>query len=391
MNNTSKAGFDPKGIERLIEGIKTDISKGIYEGAVIKVARHGVVAVDEAIGYTDSTSGRAAHRDDVFKVLSLTKAFINVLVLQAIDRGQLALTTRVVDVIPEFWGSDLFRSTRKNQVNVGHLLTHRAGLPATPQPIPYEELHDFSKTLAAVCELDVVGEPGKTLNYSPTINHVLLAEMVRRVHGGNLSLRELLKQELFEPLGMTSSSLGETKELSGRVVPLRTDFPPGGWLTNEDFQRVSDAISRENSEMPWVGGLSTAGDIFRFAEMLRRGGELDGVRILSPAIIEKATTLQTGDAPNDLYRLLAEHRGWEVPPGNFGLGFALAGSGLTVSQLGTLNSPRTFGNFGAGSTLFWVDPERDVTFVCLTAPAIEEGDNILRFQRISDLVASALT
>ena len=92
---------------------------------------------------------------------------------------------------------------------------------------------------------------------------------------------------------------------------------------------------------------------------------------------------------NELYRHLAEPRGWETPPGNMGLGFALGGAGLAITQFGTLSSPRAYGNFGAGSTLFWVDPERQITFVCLTAKVIEEGNNIARFQRISDLVLSA--
>ncbi|GCE44371.1 Beta-lactamase class C and other penicillin binding proteins [Rhodococcus wratislaviensis] len=389
MTTSAHTHFDPTGIDRLIASIEADIKNSVYDGAVVKIARHGELVVDEALGYADRKAGRPAKSDDVFKVLSLSKAFINVLTLQAIDRGMLALTTRVVDVLPEFWGSDKYRSAGKDRVNIGHLLTHRAGLPGTPQPVPYEQLHDFDATLAAIYELDVVGEPGKSLNYSPTLNHALLGEIVRRVYGGDRSIREVLRQELFEPLAMTSSSLGEVPALSDRVVPLTSDYPEGGWLTNDDFQRVARAISAEDSQMPWVGGLSSAGDVFRFAEMLRRGGELDGTRVLSPAIIDKATTLQTGAAPNDLYRLLADLRGWDVPPGNFGLGFALSGEGLTVSQFGTLTSPRTYGNFGAGSTLFWVDPERDITFVCLTSRAIEESENILRFQRLSDLTISA--
>jgi CubicO group peptidase (beta-lactamase class C family) len=389
MATTETELFEPAGIDILIGSVEADIKNNVYDGAVLKIARHGELVVDEALGFADRESGRPARNDDVFKVLSLTKAFVNVLVLQAIDRGRLALTTRVVDVIPEFWGKDKYRSARKERLNVGHLLTHRAGLPGTPEPVPYERLHDFDAALAAIYEMDVTGEPGRTLNYSPTVNHALLAEMARRAHGGDLSVRELLRQELFGPLGMTSSSLGEIPELSERVVPLRSNYPEGGWLTNDDIARFSQAISRENAQMPWAGGLSSAGDVFRFAEMLRRGGEFDGVRILSPAIIDKATTLQTGDAPNDLYRLLADIRGWDVPPGNFGLGFALSGDGLGVSQFGTLTSPRTYGNFGAGSTLFWVDPERDITFVCLTANAMEESENILRFQRLSDLTVSA--
>ena len=123
--------------------------------------------------------------------------------------------------------------------------------------------------------------------------------------------------------------------------------------------------------------------------MLRNGGTHDGYRVLSPAIVAKASTLQTGDMINDLYRHLAEARGWETPPGNMGLGFALGGTGLKISQFGTLSGPNNFGNFGAGSTLFWVDPQRQITFACLSTKIMEESENIARFQRLSDLVISA--
>lgn len=383
-----KTGFDDRALARVEAAIRADVESGIYDGAVIKVARHGQIALDATIGFSNRRTGTAMHEDAIFKVLSLTKAFTTTLVLEAIDLGLLSLTTRVVDVIPEFWGRDLFRSGRKERVNVGHLLTHRAGLSPTPQPIPYDRLHNFSETIQAICALDVVGEPGKAFNYSPTVNHALLGEMVRRVHGAE-SLAQLMESRLFSRLGMSATSLGPSAQSRDRLVPLTSDFPEGGWLTNADIEAVANAIDAPNSQMPWVGAMTSAQDVYVFAEMLREQGAVGDERILSPAVLRKATTLQTGDAINDLYKLLADARHWDLPAGNMGLGFALGGGGLTVSQFGTLTSPGTFGNFGAGSTLFWVDPQSQITFVCLTAKVMEESENILRFQRLSDLVASA--
>lgn len=383
-------GFDRAALDRLVSVVKSDIDNELYDGAALKIARGGEVALDIALGYADRAKGRDLQTDDIFKLFSLTKAFTNVLVLQAIDRGDLALTTPVVEILPEFWGTDLFRSSRKNRVNIGHLLTHRSGLPVTPTPVSYEEVHDLATTVAAICQMDVVGEPGTEFSYSPAVNHALLGEIARRVAGGSLSVAELMKRDIFEPLGMTDSSLGVNRAKTERMVPTTPGLPDGDWLDNDDIERVAVAIEKPDSEMPWVGGVGTSGDLFRFAEMLRMKGSLEGDRLLSPAIVAKATVNQTGDAINGLYRLLAEPRGWETPPGNMGLGFACGGAGLRVSQFGTLTSPRTFGNFGAGSTLLWVDPENDVTFVCLTSKVIEESDNIARFQRMSDLVASAI-
>jgi CubicO group peptidase (beta-lactamase class C family) len=149
------------------------------------------------------------------------------------------------------------------------------------------------------------------------------------------------------------------------------------------------AFEEEHAEMPWVGAVSTTPDMFRFAEMLRRGGSLDGARILSPQMIALARRNWTGDKPNELYKMLAHKRGWEPSPAYIGLGFSLRGTAVCHHQFGTLASPGTFGNYGAGSALYWVDPELDVTFVCLTAGVMESNDNIERFQRLCDIAVSA--
>lgn len=141
--------------------------------------------------------------------------------------------------------------------------------------------------------------------------------------------------------------------------------------------------------MPWVGAISTVPDLLRFAEMLRGGGALEGARILSPTLLDRATVNRTADKPNELYKELALSRGWRPYPAYIGLGFFLRGDAVCPHQFGTLASPRTFGHTGAGSTLFWVDPELDLAFVCLTAGVINEGDNIERFQRLSDMALAA--
>jgi CubicO group peptidase (beta-lactamase class C family) len=72
-----------------------------------------------------------------------------------------------------------------------------------------------------------------------------------------------------------------------------------------------------------------------------------------------------------------------------GLGFGLSGEAICPNLFGTLTSPGTFGHYGSGSTLFWVDPELDMTFVCLSAGVMQAAPNIERFQRLSDIAASA--
>jgi CubicO group peptidase (beta-lactamase class C family) len=146
----------------------------------------------------------------------------------------------------------------------------------------------------------------------------------------------------------------------------------------------------ENAEIPWMGGVSTAYDMFRFAEMLRRGGELDGMRILSPVSVKQATMIQTGNLVNDYYVPVMEEHKVQPLPANIGLDFQIRGEGVGPNQMGNLTSPRTFGKFGLGGMGFWVDPERDVTFVFLRSGLLEHFNDTASWQRISDMAIAAV-
>jgi CubicO group peptidase (beta-lactamase class C family) len=376
-------GLDASRLGRLSSAIKDDIAAEKYDGAVLVVARGGKVALHEAIGFTDRASGRVARTDDVFLIFSITKALTAAAVLMQVDRGELSLTTRAADIIPEFGCKG------KQRITIAQMMSHTAGLSAGVPPVPFEMIGDQKTMVAAICQMAVEGIPGERVNYSPMIAHSLLGEIVRRVDGGSRSFREILAADVFGPLGMNDTSLGLRKDLAPRRVPIvvrdRSEgvFPP-------EMLEAFNTLVKEDSEIPSAGAFSTASDLFRFAEALRRGGELDGARILSPAIIRLATTNQTGMRRNSLWDFALEMRGWEPFPAFLGLTFFLRGIGIFPHWFGNLSSPGTFGAVGAGSTVFWVDPERDLTFVCLTAGLVEETRNVDRFHRLSDLVSSAV-
>src|SRR5690606_17076997 len=130
---------------------------------------------------------------------------------------------------------------------------------------------------------------------------------------------------------------------------------------------------------------STTGDLQRVVEMLRNRGTRDGVQILSPRMVRLARKVWTGDMPNELYQTVAVRGGYPTPPAALGLGFNVRGEGMYVTQLGTLTSSETFGNYGAGTGLVWVDPEHDISFDGLSAGMLSQAENITRYQRISDM------
>ena len=379
----AELGFDPTRLARLTAAIDADVAAERYDGAVVLVARGGQVALHEAIGFADRAARRRARTDDVFAVFSVSKTLTTAAVLVRVDRGELALTTPVADVLPEFGVKG------KHRITVAQMLTHTAGLSTAMPPLPVEQLGDLDAYVAAACQQALEVVPGTAVHYSAVTAHAVLAEVVRRLDGGRRRFSDVLAADVLEPLGMRDTALGLRPDLASRKVPVVVrDRSPG--VFDPDLLEAFNVLVTAESEIPAGGAVSTTADLFRWAEALRCGGELDGRRLLSPAIVRLALTNQTGDRPNGFYAFACEQRGWEPWPANIGLSFFLRGAGIYPSYFGVTASPRTFGGLGAGSAMFWVDPERDLTFVCLTAGLLEESRHLDRSQRLSDLVQASV-
>ncbi len=378
------SGLDQARLGQLKAAMAEDIDKGLYFGGVVIVARHGEIGLFEATGDSGPELKKPVSPDSVFSLFSVTKAFTNVLTFRAIERGQLALTTKVSDVIPEFDGE------ARRDITFFHLMTHSSGLPSVYTPKDGMCIDRLDEVIAAICQ-NVHPEvpPGVRVDYAPLCSHALMGEAVRRLDPAGRSYRELVQQEILDPLGMKDTSVGLRADLRERhLVP---DFRGNAPMQHLGHSGLGPqgAFLEEHAEMPWVGIASTAPDMFRFAEMLRRGGERDGKRILGPTILKKARRNWTGDKPNEVYKRMALQRGWPVMPAYLGLGFSLRGEEMGNTLFGTLTSPETFGNYGAGTTIFWVDPELDLTFVGLCTGVMTSGDNIERWQKLADIAVAA--
>jgi CubicO group peptidase (beta-lactamase class C family) len=386
MSDAKPGGLNKDRLLHLRAVVEEDIRRGLYLGGVLVVARHGEVGLYEALGHADEAHARAVKKDSVFSIFSVTKAFTNVLVFRAIEQGRLALTTPISSVIPEFSGRG------REKITLFHLLTHTSGIPSLYTPREGMCIDRLSEIIQAICDnpnVYPVEAPGARVDYSPMVNHALLGEAVRRTDPRERRYRQIVEDEILKPLRMADTSVGLRRDLKERhLAPEFRGNAPMNHLGHSNLGSQG-AFLEEEAEMPWVGVSSTAGDMFRFAEALRRGGELDGARILGPTILERARECWTGDKPNEVYKRLAESRGWRVMPAYIGLGFSLRGVEIGQTLFGTLTSPHTFGNYGAGSTLFWVDPALDMTFVGLTTGVMSSGDNIERWQRLSDIALSA--
>jgi CubicO group peptidase (beta-lactamase class C family) len=378
-------GLDVSRLRQIRTVVEQDIAMGYYHGLVIMVARNGVIGLQEAIGHAVLETRTPMRMDHVFSLFSTTKAFTNVLVLMAIEQGRLALTTKVAEIIPEFAGG------LREQITVQHLLTHSSGLPFMVSPVPGMNLDKLDAIIAAICtHVQSAQPPGMEVRYSPLLGHALMGEMLRRTDPRRRSFRQIMQEDLFAPLRMSDAAVGVRADLKGRhVFPEFLQPLPFGHPSSGNYG-LHSAFAEEHAEMPWVGCIASVPALFRFAEMLRRGGELDGVRILAPATLDLATRNHTGDLPNGMFTEICLSQGWDIIPANIGLGFLLRGYSMTHLHYGSLASPRTFGNMGAGSSLFWVDPARQLTFVMLSSGVMPEPENMRRCQKLSDMAVAAV-
>jgi CubicO group peptidase (beta-lactamase class C family) len=381
---TSHPGFDSGRLELLTAAVERDIAADLYFGGVISVKRGGQPAYLKTFGYSSPGKDRKVAEDSVFSLFSVTKAFTNILIFQAIERGLLTLTTPVAKIIPEFAGG------LRDRITVFHLLTHSAGLPTMFEARPGMYIDRLAEVIAAICQVALpIEAAGARVDYAPLFNHALLGETARRVDLKKRSYREILREDLFEPLGMKDTSMGVRRDLKSRhLIPEFRGNYPIQHLGHSNLG-PNGAFEEEDAEMPWVGCVSTVSDMMRFAEMLRGAGTLDGRRIVSRALVERARTIWTGDKPNEFYANGIRAAGGIAPPANIGLGFSVRGPQMGTTLFGTLASPSTFGAHGAGTTIFWVDPERDISFVGLMTGLMKTIDNLWRWERLSDIVHAA--
>ena len=176
-----------------------------------------------------------------------------------------------------------------------------------------------------------------------------------------MSLGEFLQARIFGPLGMVDTSFVVPEEKWARVAQL---YSPEGTPASDAFEAFmteNEATAlvvaddrwnegyREGAKFESGGGglVSTAADYLRFCQMLLNGGELDGVRVLSPKSVQLMSADHTGHLVNDLGGL-----GY-----GFGLGFAVA---LDPGIIGELSSAGEYNWGGAAGTSFWIDPQEEL-------------------------------
>ena len=325
-------------------------------GAAVCVAVEGRVVVDLWGGYADAGRTRPWERDTLVNVFSVGKAMTAVCLHRLVGQGRLDVDDPVAQHWPEF------AAAGKEEVTVGQLLSHQAGLPAVRRRLPEGAMLDWGAMTAALADQEPWWEPGTAHGYHVNTFGFLVGEVVRRITRQTLGC--FFRDEVAGPLG-ADIHIGLDGSSDHRVAEFLwvAPVPPAAELPGLSDDQLMELNTYANpsglsgagvintrewraAEIPSTNGHATARGVARVYEALAAGGVVDRVRVIDADALAAATIEQVYGQDRILHR-----------PSRFGLGFQ-----LTHDERPLGPNPRAFGHFGVGGSLGFCDPDSGVAF-----------------------------
>lgn len=326
-------------------------------GAAVSVVADGRTVVDLWGGFQDEARTTPWDRETLVNVWSISKGVTALCLAMLADRGRLDVDAPVAEYWPEF------AAAGKQDLRVSWVLAHQAGLPGLRAELPTDAHIDWQVMTEALAQERPWWTPGTALGYHTLTWGWLAGEILRRIDGR--SVGAFLRDEIATPLGL-DFHIGAPPELDARTAPIATGparvalpvllywLRTPHWmpmrlrsLTNPRQRDAAvDTRAWRAAEIPAANGLSNARALARLYGVLARGGEGDGVCLLRPEALERATRTQSEG--RDLMFGFRSH---------FGLGFM-----LDSVHLGIAPGSRSFGHTGAGGGFAFADPDRRLAF-----------------------------
>lgn len=362
----SEVGMTRDGVERIWRSAVGLYRSGVHPAIQLCLRREGEVVLDRAIGHASGNGPRdsrdaekiLARPETPFAIYSAAKAITAIVAHLLDERGLIHIDDRVCHYLPEY------AAHGKQAITIAHVLSHRAGVPNLPREVlDLEHVDDHEYLLEILCNARPASRPGRTLSYHAISGGFIIAEIVRRVTGR--SIREVLAEEILEPLGFRWGNYGVRPEdvpLVGRSYATGPPtLPPLSTLLQRALGLPIDRIAELANDERFLTGIvpaanvvTTANELSRFFELLRCGGELDGVRVLEARTIERALVEQS-------YLEIDFTLG---APLRYSTGFMLGSRWLSLYGPDTESA---FGHLGLSNILCWADPERALSGALITS------------------------
>jgi CubicO group peptidase (beta-lactamase class C family) len=389
-------GLSSERLQRLRTVMQQYVDQGRIAGVVTYVARNGRVAQLAAFGRSDIEADLPMRKDTIFRIASQSKALTSVAAMMLVEEGKLGLADPVSRYIPAFKkttvalpppagavpGSPVAVVPARREITIRDLLTHTAGISYGDGPaaalwkaagIQGWYFADRNEPVAAVVErmaaLPMDAQPGEKFVYG--YNTDILGVVVEKVSG--MTLAEFFQKRITGPLGLVDTQFYLPPAQKERLAAVYA--AKDGKIERATDPKFGQGQYVEGPRVAYSGGaglLSTARDYGRFLQMLLNGGELEGVRLLSPKTVELMTVNHVGS-------LYAEGTL------GFGLGFDVTED---LGKAGRHGSVGAFGWGGAYHTTYWVDPQAKLV-VALMTQLLPAGDSDLH-SRFRALVYSSI-
>jgi len=353
------------------------IDPGKISGCQVLVSRHGYPAYFKSFGRMDIERDRPMQDDAIFRIYSMSKPITSVALMQLYERGYFQLNDPVSRVMPEWrnhkvWvsgeGEGMVLKEPLRPMTFRHVLSHTGGLtygngghPVDKVYIEHKVNRGKGETLETfmnkIARVPLRYDPGERWMYSLSTD--VCGGLVEAISGQPFD--EYLKEHVFEPLGMVDTAFHVDAGKADRFTANYRRNPDKTLELIDDPERST--YLRKPSFFSGGGGLTgTIADYHRFCEMLRRGGELGGQRILGPRTIELMHKNHLKDG-QDLTQMAIGTFSETANEGvGFGLGFAMT---LGEVEAGGMGSGDYYWG-GAASTIFWVDPNEDMVVIFMT-------------------------
>lgn len=363
-------GLSSERLARLTRAMQEAVETKQVAGTVTIVLRGGQVAYFEAAGQQDIEHAVPMKTDAIFRIASMTKAIVSVGVMMLVEEGKISLWDPVSRFIPAFAKTTVLGADANGQVavvpakrpiTIRDLLTHTAGISYGGGALePYYTPAGFTQWYFAdrpdpigtwidkLATLPFEAQPGERWVYG--YNTDVLGRVIERASGQ--SLAEFIDGRIVKPLKMTDTQFFLSGEKAARLATVYA-IGPDGALTRAPEGRLGQGAYTSGPKAAFSGGaglLATASDYARFMQMMLNGGELDGVRLLSPTTVALMTSNHVGTL----------HENGTL---GFGLGFEV------VEQMGRAPRYGAAGEFawgGAYHTTYWADPAEKLVGVFMT-------------------------
>src|SRR3954454_10263911 len=344
-------------IERIWRSAERLYRSGVHPALQLCLRRRGQVVLDRALGHA-RLGGPKATTETPFVIFSASKAITATVAHLLDERGLIHLGDLVSEYIPEYG------THGKHRITIDHVLSHRAGVPnLPPDAFDLDKAGDRRQLLQLLCEAKPSTRPGRIVAYHAVSGGYIIGEIVERVTGRDI--RAYLGEEVLEPLGFRWTNYGvapEDVETVGHSYSTGLPVPPpistalrrALGMPVDRVVEVSNDRRFLTSIVPAGNTVTTANELSRFFELLRAGGELDGVRILDERTIRRA---------------IVERNYLEIDltlgaPMRSSAGFMLGAKRLSLYGPDT---ELAFGHLGFTNIVGWADPQRELSGALITS------------------------